>query len=107
MKNALPVGILVFCFMLLFTSGVTLGEGEPVAHITKKDPSSATASDGSITINATGGVPPYRIIVISSNYPYSEYNQATITLDGLKAGAFQFTIQDSTGKYTTKIVELQ
>jgi hypothetical protein len=107
MKNPLPLRLLVFCVLLLFSAGVTLGDGEPIVHITKHDPSSSTASDGSITLSVSGGTAPYTIYFTSTTMPGKIYKESTITLDGLKTGSYLFTIQDSKGHIVNKSVELQ
>ena len=107
MKNLLPLRLFVFCVLLLFSAGVTLGDGEPIVHITKNDPSSSTASDGKITVSVSGGNAPYTIYFTSTTLPGKIYNESTITLDGLKEGNYLFTIQDSKGHIVNKSIELQ
>lgn len=92
---------------MFFTAAITVGDGEPVAHITKKDPSSAAAKDGSITLSVSGGSAPYTLYFTSTALPGKVYHEASVTLEGLPVGHYQFTIQDSKGHIMNKNIELQ
>ncbi len=54
-------------------------------------PSGCTASDGSVTISASGGLPPYTYSKDNVNY------QASPTFTGLYYGTYQFFVKDANG----------
>ncbi len=80
-----------------YTSSVS-GINSIAASETISNASCATATDGSIQINLTGGVPGYT----SAWSNGSNFTSSSYTLSGLSAGAYSVTITDAAGNSETE-----
>jgi len=72
-----------------------------IGLVTTADPTSCSASDGMITITATGGTPPLQYS-ISNGISYSANN----VFSNLSANTYNIVVQDANGCFDTTIVVL-
>lgn len=77
------------------TGSVTFTDPKPVeiTSINQKQPSSSTANDGTITINASGGNGTYTYFVIKDGGSEVQYGTNVIT--GLQNGSYEIFVRDS------------
>lgn len=77
------------------TGSVTFTDPTPliVNSITQTQPSSSTANDGTITINASGGTGTYTYFVIKDGGSEVQYGTNVIT--GLQNGSYEIFVRDS------------
>ena len=68
--------------------------------ITVNKPSSASAFDGSLTMNPVGGTPPYSYLWNDNG------SQTTATATGLAAGSYTYWVTDNAGTTITSSVTL-
>ena len=69
----------------------TITQNDPVdANETIENENGATANDGSITVNPTGGTPPF-------TYLWMPGGETTQTIDNLDAGTYTVVITDANG----------
>ncbi|MFY0673789.1 MAG: T9SS type A sorting domain-containing protein [Bacteroidia bacterium] len=77
----------------------TVGEASKlVATVSGSDPTCATGTDGSATVNVSGGTSPY-------SYTWSN-NATTSSISGLSSGTYSVTITDANGCTTTGSVSI-
>lgn len=70
-----------------------------VAEASYSPPTCSGSTDGVISINASGGIPPYSIV-------WTDPNLSGFTLSGLSAGDYIFTLTDLTGIQFTDTITL-
>lgn len=106
MKQQVLLRVLLFCVLFSTFYGISMAGNDPAVQIVKKDPSSSSASDGSITLTITGNTGPYTVYFTSTSMPGKIFKESTVSLEGLKTGNYQFIIQDSHGHIINKSIEL-
>lgn len=72
-----------------------------VSTVVVVDASSCTASDGKLTVSATGGISPYTYSLNGAAFQNSQ------VFEGLTAAGYQVIVQDSRGCTSTKLVTIQ
>ncbi|KAF2332296.1 T9SS type A sorting domain-containing protein [Flavobacterium ginsenosidimutans] len=73
-----------------------------VPTVSTTNSTSIADNDGTITVNATGGVPPYTYALTDENGLPAVFFQTSNIFNGLKSGLYGVQVKDSNGCFTTQ-----
>ncbi len=96
-----------------FSNGIITKIEQPptalaITNITQTQPTSTAATDGTITVTATGGTAPYTYVWTKNGQPFGANTNGAGLTTGLGNGTYQVTVRDAKGcTIPSGIVELK
>ncbi|MDQ6470215.1 T9SS type A sorting domain-containing protein [Flavobacterium sp. LHD-80] len=83
---------------------INIGEPDPIA-INLSTTKSTNGNNGKITVDATGGVAPYKYALTSNGIPSNVFQSSNI-FDGLQTGSYSVQVKDANGCIAMQMISI-